>query len=284
MKQVFNNQSEVAHIWANRLQDNARYSGDNFFFDGPTIYSYGRHFPIATIRTNEKGDEAVLFTTRKYSNTTTKHIQIVRQACNHLYKIYCPHPTDSPESNFLAWTRQAENIAIKLAASKKPEKYLLQLDRILHEADDYCAFVGAIIPEPLVNLLSTRNKEDYIIYSQAKEDALKAELIAKAERENKAHKAALGKWLSGKSDRLYMHNARDYLRVSGAIIETSQAVKLPYDYAKKVWSKVKDGSLKAGDHVLDFEVKEVGKTIRIGCHTFPAKYLIDFGNKHFVNQ
>ena len=47
-------------------------SGNNFYFDGDTIYSYGSHFPIARHVETKRG-RAVLFTTRDYSVTTSGH-------------------------------------------------------------------------------------------------------------------------------------------------------------------------------------------------------------------
>lgn len=46
----------VAHLWAHQTQDHARNKLGNFYFDGATIYSYGRHFPIARTRGNKSGD------------------------------------------------------------------------------------------------------------------------------------------------------------------------------------------------------------------------------------
>lgn len=68
---------ELPHIWANQQQDEAR--AGSFYFKGATIFSYGSHFPIATI---EGGN--VLFTMRSYSNTTAKHISKARQAISHI--------------------------------------------------------------------------------------------------------------------------------------------------------------------------------------------------------
>ena len=48
------------------------------FIDGDTIYSYGRHFPIATW-----GPRGVVYvTTQRYSVSTARHISLVRQALN----------------------------------------------------------------------------------------------------------------------------------------------------------------------------------------------------------
>lgn len=78
-KQVFNTDA-VTHIWAHRTQSSARNKQGNLFFADATIYSYGRHFPIAAHVVNKKGIKAVILTNNRYSNTTTKHIDIVRRA------------------------------------------------------------------------------------------------------------------------------------------------------------------------------------------------------------
>jgi hypothetical protein len=93
MKKVFS-ESEVAHRWANQLQYEARNKGGNFYFDGDTIYSYGRHFPIAV---HHKG--AVLFTINTYSNATSKHIREVRSAVSHKDKVYCLNPYEAHINN-----------------------------------------------------------------------------------------------------------------------------------------------------------------------------------------
>lgn len=56
--------------------------GGNFWFDDGTIYSYGRHFPVARhVRAVGGGPPFVLLTTRTRSNTTAKHVRAVRNAC-----------------------------------------------------------------------------------------------------------------------------------------------------------------------------------------------------------
>lgn len=63
--------------------------GSNMFIDDDTIYSYGYHFPIARhtgiyfrdhIHTDMNDLEIVLFNSRRYSNSTSKHQAKVRSA------------------------------------------------------------------------------------------------------------------------------------------------------------------------------------------------------------
>lgn len=81
-KQVFPRDT-VAHLWAHKAQDSARDSSGNFFFTGPTLYSYGSHFAIAHILSDECGPGLagrVLWNDATYSNTTAKMQSIARQA------------------------------------------------------------------------------------------------------------------------------------------------------------------------------------------------------------
>ncbi len=78
-KHVFDT-GEVPHLWAHRTQDCARNKQGNLYFLGDTIYSYGSHFPIARHVANGAGKRAVLFTTARYSVTTSGHCSAVRAA------------------------------------------------------------------------------------------------------------------------------------------------------------------------------------------------------------
>ncbi len=84
---------EIAHLWAHQTQQSARNQQNNFYFDGPTIYSYGGHFPIASHVTGTRKRKAVLITTRGYGNTTSGHICKVRGSIPAgVQKFYVLHP------------------------------------------------------------------------------------------------------------------------------------------------------------------------------------------------
>lgn len=50
------NNSMVAHLWANEKQESAH--GSNFYFEGESIYSYGRHFEAGRIVRNKRGEKS----------------------------------------------------------------------------------------------------------------------------------------------------------------------------------------------------------------------------------
>lgn len=133
MKQVFNT-NEVAHIWAAQSQDKGRNPGGNFYFEGATMFSYGGHFPIATIEGND-----VLFTLRSYSNTTAKHIGKTRAAVSHRNLIYCyevpvkyyndKKPLNKQSftaihaNNFNYWKREIKQIVDELGNKKNRDNW-----------------------------------------------------------------------------------------------------------------------------------------------------------------
>lgn len=79
MKTVFTNDM-VCHVWAQQCQPSGRNANSSVFFEGRTIYSYGRHFPIATLGKDKNGRQVALLTNRTYSITTSGHQALVWRA------------------------------------------------------------------------------------------------------------------------------------------------------------------------------------------------------------
>lgn len=74
--------------WLNRSQDWAQNTTNgNLFFEGPTLYSYGKHFPLAT---HLEGDDAYLLNADRYSVTTAKHQTWVQSLVRHKYHALVP--------------------------------------------------------------------------------------------------------------------------------------------------------------------------------------------------
>ena len=71
MRTSLKNHAEVAHFWANQVQEEGR--AGNMFFEGDVIYSYGKHFPIATFTTTPSGQKVILFNAASYSISTSQH-------------------------------------------------------------------------------------------------------------------------------------------------------------------------------------------------------------------
>ena len=274
MRNVFSN-SELAHTYANQSQNSGRSS--SMFFEGSTIYSYGYHFPIARIMTNEQGQEALLFTTRGYSNTTGKHITIVRSATRQYKTIYCNNPKGSHDENFKAWLSSSETIAKNLINARKPEKYLTEISYNKRQAEQYSEFFGIDIPENLQNVFNISNKQEYLSLYEKQIEFEKQEQKRRLREQKAQFKEQFKKWINYETDRLYTNYKYDFLRIKENRIETTQAVQIPIEIAKRLYLSIKNGSLSVGDKILNYSVDKIGAEIKIGCHTFAKSYLLRFG-------
>lgn len=75
MKTVFSGDM-LFHVWANQSAPTGRRSDGRVHFDGPTLYSYGRHFALGHIMP----DGAALLNADSYSISTSKHQSQTRRA------------------------------------------------------------------------------------------------------------------------------------------------------------------------------------------------------------
>ena len=80
---------------------------------------------------------------------------------------------------------------------------------------------------------------------------------------------------------MYINADYDYLRVNteNDRIETTQAVHIPNEIARRLWLSIKENTLKVGDKILHYRIDKADKVVKIGCHTFKRSYLLDFGAK-----
>jgi hypothetical protein len=279
MKNVLST-SELCHKWANQQQDSGRTSTGTMFFNRSTIYSYGDHFAIAKHVRNEQGQTAILFTERDYSNTTAKHKSSVYMSCKNDNLIYCANPIGSHETNFKHWEQTAEHDgASKLAKARKPEKYLAVLADIDKRANIYASYFGIELPETLKALLSIKDKTEFLAFADIKAIYLKAEQKKKDAEQKKKFNKDIKKWFNLEISRLYTTYKYDFLRINDNRVETTQAVQIPLEIAKRLYNSIKEGTIKQGDKILNYSVDQIGAQIKIGCHTFKRSYLLEFGSK-----
>jgi hypothetical protein len=273
MKTVFSN-SEIMHVFAGQTQDFGKTTNRSIFFERGKIYSYGYHFCMANLVGNN-----LFFTLRSYSNTTEKHISKLESATRQYNKIYCAYPDGSKDENFRFWKNEAEKEASKLLKAKKPQIYLNELSNIQEQVSKYCEAMQFLIPDELIEILSIQNKDEFKILAE-KAAAKEIENIKKKEYKNKLQfKENFKKWTNFEIDYLHTKNL-DFLRLKDEKIQTTQQVQIPINLAIKLYNSIKDNTLKIGDKLLNYEVRNIDKkTISIGCHNFNKFYLLKFGSK-----
>ena len=272
--------ADVAHRWMTGIGDSCR--GSNMYFEGDTIYSYGAHFVIA-----RKWNGVILWNDRTYSNSTSKHQGYVRSAAwGQLVDCAVLEYRDNPasqsfyEKNMKEWREQIEHIvAGPLAKARKPERYYDQIEQILAKAERLCEVLGRELPKELaVYKESNPDREEMVrrIQEEKRKREEKAEQLRK-----KIEKERIEKFLN--FERNYADTRYQIVRLNREKnrFETSLHVEIPFEIGKRFYEALKNGELKVGDKVLFYVVREVGKVVRIGCHTFEKKWLLEYGKKVF---
>lgn len=88
MRRVVNSQ-QVAHLWANQSQSDARNGSGSVSFAGDTLYSY--RTPIARVVDSVSGRRVALITCERYSATTSsRHMPAARSAVRHMQSFHVP--------------------------------------------------------------------------------------------------------------------------------------------------------------------------------------------------
>ncbi len=110
MRHVFTDNSTIAQLWATQAQNHARNQQHNFYFTGNTIYSYGEHFPVASIE-EKSGRDFVIYNSRSYSTTTSRHQSDVYWAIHrHLAMLPCLKlPLSGDGVDFHNWVDQQKD-------------------------------------------------------------------------------------------------------------------------------------------------------------------------------
>jgi hypothetical protein len=248
MRTVFDNRM-VAHVWAQQSQREGRSNNGQLFFDGPTIFSYGRHFPIARFAVGKNGVRYVLFTTRDYSITTSKHKSFVRQSLTSAQPIYYVRDvTADPRGQF----EEAIAERLKYAANEQSEKRrgherraleaTSQAARIAERANEFAAFTGERwrLKVPAVDVATVAK----FAASEARKRAKAAKAAAAKEALRlEAFKRAQAEWIAGALD--YLPGTFDAesggaaLRIVGDELQTSHGARVPLAHAIKAFRFLK---------------------------------------------
>jgi hypothetical protein len=253
---------EIAHLWMHQVVPEARNAGKNFYFEGATIYSYGPHFPIAKHYTVGKR-KAILLTTKKYSNTTSKHIHNVRMAIPNEFTVFhVPYivqgfALDFHRANVRSFVNLADDSFAKAKKSiVNGEQYLSTMQNAFDSAKAYIKFFNLkgwklALPASKTEIEALRTKlqaraekreqrERWAAENPTEAQRIRQEAFAKRNAEAMAQfEADRAEWLAGTFMHGYPRNpAFGYfdkptaeLRIKDNQVETSQGVKIPIDHA-----------------------------------------------------
>lgn len=283
MKKARNNQ-DLAHQFATIGHDKEEsLQGSNFYFEDGTIYSYGRHFPIAKYITFE-GKKHLLVTKLGYSNSTAKHINYFNNASRHIDKIYT-YDIEKPFNNISLFKNSLTASRARLATARKKHIYIEQIQNECETLQKYISYLEGLKDKNLKTTIKELKKV-YKDFSSIDEDfnteKLRSEIKRQAEKQARAKlkkdKEAINKFLNFETH--YIGGLTfDVLRYNEKTqrVETTQRVEIPVEIARRLQNELKEGAVKEGDKVMHYTVRSMNKKhISIGCHRFEIAYLVNF--------
>lgn len=268
------NNRMVAHTWAQQEKSSAQ--GSHFYFEGRTIYSYGAHFPIARF----VDADTVLFTTRSYSISTSKHINYARSAVHHKTVFHVAdldaNRDSAHKANFEDYAQRVKQLVEKAARSRVyAESTLGQAITLAHEANAY----RALVKLRAHNLAIPSLDPTFVAAVRARVSAQAAKDAAKTKARNAklARELTLdvARWRAGES--VYINTYPETLmRVRGEFIETSRGAEFPTTHGMRAFefiAKCRDSKtqwhrnrqqIRLGNFAID--CIESNGDVKAGCH------------------
>lgn len=272
MKTVFTSQ-QCIHVWAQQTQREGRNSNRSIFFEGPSIYSYGRHFEMARFI-----EGVVLVNCARYSVTTSKHQSYVRRAITQ-YPSFDVPSMDDHSANVAYLIDQAREHCDKATRARTAGEWLMErANEYVGQTRAYLNTFCAPVPHSHLEVWHALREERYLKSevqatilqrtreAQAKErDAQRAREVKQRAQEAEQ----VEKWRAGESVGRYFSTMA--LRVKGEVVQTSRGAEVPIIEAKKLYRLLAlTPSLAIGRRVGHFTVNSVTETeIIVGCHTIP---------------
>jgi hypothetical protein len=280
----------VMHEYASGQFDSGQNSSGNVFFNGDTVFSYGRHFPMAQRVQTMQGAEVFLITTDTYSVTTAKHITYATRALNGVSCFRVPNVNIETVAKY----KRADNKMAR-AANKDWRANVRKTNAVNHAANiaDYrerfeaklkeCArsrkYKDMLLSEAFRLATEANSYIDAFKLRAAKiaTDSIDLESIrARVKEAAKAAKIANEKWLkkvlreNAEKIHAWRQGANVYLpydlavilRVSadGLNVETSQRANFPVSAASGAWKAIKRA------RATNMRWQSNGSKIRLGIH------------------
>ena len=279
------NNAVLFHRWANQTKPASK-SG-NVFYEGPILYSYGHHFPLAVL-TGKGKPEIVLVNSRSYSMTTAKHRSQAVRASSHKVHIYVPRldqPCNPDNLTYLNGETQAAYDAMKKARScisshESTARNCLETAKLYRKT-----FLGGkgkvyALPKDFTTLLAAaREREVKHNAAQAvKEERHKAERARQRELNALADAEKIAAWRAGEAVSLSW-GLPCMLRVKPSdpdTVETSLRAEVPLTHARRLYGLIL-GVVESGTdwetngHTIPVGVYRVDRitadgTLHAGCH------------------
>ena len=296
------NNATLFHRWAHQVKPQGK-SG-NVFYEGPILYSYGHHFPLAVLtgKTTSDGKEVVLVNSRSYSMTTAKHKSLAARASSHKCHIYIPHPASSHPphvtENFDYLNEQTHNAVERLKKIRSAVGYSERGARECVETAKLYRRVflkgrGHVVPLPKdFDAILTAARERETRHDAAAE-VRRARQFEAWERRQELNALAevekIAAWRAGENVSVSW-GLPVMLRLKNTeTVETSLRVEIPLSHAERVYRLILGIMVKGEDwetngHTIPvgvYKVDKIGKdgTLYAGCHTISFEEIDRFAGE-----
>lgn len=289
MKTVFNN-SEVCHVFAQRVQKQGRNQQNSLFFYGDKLYSYGYHYLLSEFMDNKKGDTVVYLNDFGYSNTTAKHLNYAVSALNHYSRYY---ETSKP-SNV---SKELDYLYKKLLKARKPAIYVEQAKIAFNSAERWFNDINLSKDEIKAYKDCIKKIKLFVVDSdELKEQQIKAKKIADkrkrdVKRLSKQYADAWIKkddetiekvWQKAKSKGIEfreLKNNEHYLRINGDKVETTSGATVDIKEAATLYKLIESGKDIKGYRIGYYTVISLNGTLKIGCHNINVENMHTIGKQ-----
>ena len=265
MKTVFSN-SQLAHTWANQLQNFGR--GSSMYFEGNTIYSYGKHYEIAQVIASPNCTKVYFVNSNGYSNTTAKHTRHVVNAIPDYFPSFnVPFKNNKFSVDHLPeiinnMMLQGKNYLTDQINARTNCGYFVAASQLFEDVDLICELFDLPKPKLPDNYLDAQIKAQHLRETQSIREE------KKAAKELQKSLELLTKWLNHEYNGT-LYNIPVHLRVSndGKLIETTKGAKVQMSEALRLLSKLRNGEDVNGYKIDGFTVIENNSDrVKIGCH------------------
>ena len=257
MKTVFNN-SMTAHVWFSQSQDYGNNSNSSLYFSGATIFSYGSHYPLATIY---KDQEVVLVNSTPSSVTTGQHrSDVLRAIDNETFKtISVPDTMDAQNRENIEHleSRVLETLENLFKGRMHHESHYIYS---IGKYNDYLDYFGPFVGHEKIEI-------DDHLESFSTEVAKKRRIRESKEAEKRKIIQAkqLQEFRVGETSSVNSHKI--YLRVRNGLVETSHGADVPLKDALRLYKALKNKTVNVGHIVGSFTLeKHSDDIVKIGCH------------------
>ena len=276
IKKVFSNGEQVIHLWANQSQSDAR--SRNVFFEGDTVYSYGRHYILGKLHT-VKGNRVAVINSKKYSVTTAKHQGWAWDSFQNGLRIFS---SDLTIKTGVLETHKKLNTELDSFFRKRVFRFhgstteqIYYILKPIAEFNEFCSLLG--YKKYIIKMdRALKNKMTDHITEAFKKEEERNQRLNSPEHRAKLEKARIKKYQKqldswkrgGPLVNVFRQLNSQLIRVREGVVETTRGAQVPLKSALELLSLINSGEKVEGHQIGSFTVNEVDReTIRIGCHT-----------------